>query len=98
MERATQAPKISSDIFKYPPIIGKSIIAKILNIKIILIDKNKYFDFTLIKVETAAIAVMPHIAVPEIIKIISFLFNLKSLEIKNPKVIINRNWIAIAGS
>ena len=63
-----------------------------LNTKIIVNAANKSFGFDLIKGEIAAIAVAPHIAVPEAINIPKLLSTLNRFARNNPikKIIITK--------
>ena len=69
---AAHEPNCSSDIPSPLPITGSAAIATALNRKIIDKEINKSFGFALINGAIAAIAVAPHIAVPDAIKIASF--------------------------
>jgi hypothetical protein len=68
------------------PIIGNMAIAIVLNRKITPKDVSSWFGFALISGEIAAIAVAPHIAVPDVISIDNFGSILKIFEIKMPKL------------
>ena len=56
-----------------------------MKIKIIARETKRSFGLDLINGDIAAIAVAPHIAVPEAINIPNFLSNLNTLEIKIPR-------------
>ena len=84
------------------PIIGNIAIAKAFKRKIIPIHMNKSFGFAFIIGEIAAMAVAPHIAVPDAISIDNLVSILKILEIRIPiaktkitKIEMNGKYVAV---
>jgi hypothetical protein len=82
--KATNEPNSVLFIDKKDPIYGKNINATKLNIKIIVNAKIRSLGFALMIGAIAAIAVPPHIAAPEEIRIEIFLSNFNILEITKP--------------
>ena len=84
------------------PIIGNIAIAKAFKRKIIPMHMNKSFGFAFINGEIAAMAVAPHIAVPDAIRIDNLVSILKILEIRIPiaktkitKIEMNGKYVAV---